>query len=159
MAPLFPTASWLEHLGCRKHLLRFSLSRRWFGHSPLTLISRTGTLWRAEGREKSSLFFYFCKLVTLTFFIPVLLYVLRQAILFTYCIQILLCWTHNSQLDLISNITTEQTEKKQNRNSISFSTFSFKRKWVPTGFQHWYIRFHKYLRKLLADLVCDVGTH
>lgn len=128
MAPLFPTASWLEHLGCRKHLLRFSLSRRWFGHSPLTLISRTGTLWRVEGREKSSLFFYFCKLVTLTFFIPVLLYVLRQAILFTYCIQILLCWTHNSQLDLISNITTEQTEKKTKQKFYFFQHIFFQEK-------------------------------
>lgn len=57
MAPLFPTASWLEHLGCRKHLLRFSLSRRWFRLSPLTLISRTGTLWRGEGRKKILLAF------------------------------------------------------------------------------------------------------
>lgn len=113
MAPLFPIASWLEHLRCRKHLLRFSLSQTWFGHSPCPTISRIDTLWRGEGREKFSLLLYFCPLVTLAFFIPVLLYDLRHVILSIYCIQMLLCWTCNPQLDPIPNTNTEHTEKNK----------------------------------------------
>lgn len=120
MDPLFPTASWLEHLGCRKHLLRFSHSWRQFGHLPSTTVSRIGTLWRGEGREKFSWPLYFCTLVILTFFIPALLCVLRQVILLTYCIQMLLCWTCNPQLDLIPNTSTEHTEKNKTRKFYFF---------------------------------------
>lgn len=51
MIPVFPTALWLEHLGCRKYRLRFPLSWRGFGLKPHHSLQNWYTLkWWEKGR-------------------------------------------------------------------------------------------------------------
>lgn len=107
MAPLFLIASWLEHLGCRKHLLRLSFPEVIWSSPP----SQAAALVYSEEvreRKKNAVCLYFCTLVALKFYFPVL-----HCFEASHSLHIIYINATIPQLYLIPNTSIEHIEKNK----------------------------------------------
>lgn len=160
MAPLFPIASWLEHLGCGKHLLRFSFSWRWFGHLPPHHNLQNWYTLKRWGKGK----------ILLTF---VLLHACYSYIFhscFTLCLEAsdspYIPYTNAAMLNMQSSAGSNPKYQHRTHREKQNEEILFLSACVPSGangfFQvskHWDGRLYKYFRDFFANLVCDDGTH
>ena len=140
MVHLFPIASWLEHLGCRKQLLRFSLSWSKLDTCPPQPPHLQN--WYILKRWEKGKFL-------LTFVLLRTCYSYVFHFCFTLCLEAsdlpYVLYTSVAMLNMQSSAGSNPKyqhrahREKNQRSSVSFSMCSFRTKWVPSGF--WTLRY------------------